>query len=59
MSANVLVLYEIASKAATVKTKKALGEFEEWVRGVSTAHNDASVEKVARIHLFRLRSQFS
>ena len=59
MSFNLLVLYEIADKASKVKTKKAFREFEKWVKNVLQDYHDAAIEKVANIHLFRLRSQFS
>jgi hypothetical protein len=59
MSVNLLVLYEIADKASRVKTKKAFKEFERWVRSVITTYQDAAIQKVATIHLFRLKEQFS
>lgn len=58
MTSNVLVLYEIADKAARVKTKKAYKEFERWVSDVIQKYHDAAIERVARIHLFQLREQF-
>jgi hypothetical protein len=59
MSVNLLLLYEIADKASRVKTKKALREFERWVKNIVQIYHDAAVERVANMHLFRLRSQFS
>jgi len=59
MPVNLLILYEIADKASRVKTKKALQEFEQWVRNIVTTYQDAAIEKVASMHLFRLRSQLS
>ena len=58
-SYNLLVIYEIADKASRVKTKKAYREFEKWAKGLMTTYHDAAVEKVANMHLFRLRDQFS
>lgn len=59
MSVNLLVLYEIADKASRVKTKKALKEFEKWVRNIITTYQDAAIERVASVHLFQLKEQFS
>lgn len=59
MSVNLLVLYEIADKASKVKTKKAFKEFEKWVRNVISTYHDAAIERVASMHLFKLREQFS
>lgn len=54
---NLLLLYEIADKASRVKTKKALLEFEKWIKDIMSAYHDAAVEHVARMHLFRLKTQ--
>lgn len=59
MSGHLLVLYEIADKASRVKTKRAYKEFEKWVTDLITKYHDAAIEQCARIHLFRLREQFS
>ncbi len=59
MSVNLLVLYEIADKASRVKTKKAYREFEKWVRNIVSTYQDAAIERVAGMHLFQLREQFS
>ncbi len=59
MSVNLLVLYEIADKAARVKSKKAYKDFEKWIQGVISTYHDAVIERVANTHLFRLRSQFA
>lgn len=59
MSVNLLVLYEIADKASRVKTKKAYREFEKWVRSVVSTYHDAAIERVASMHLFKLREEFS
>jgi hypothetical protein len=59
MSVNLLILYEIADKAARVKSKKAYKDFEKWVREVVSKYQDAAIERVASTHLFRLRSQFA
>jgi hypothetical protein len=59
MSLNLPVLYEIADKAARVKSKKAYRDFEKWVKGVIQTYQDAAIERVANTHLFRLREQFS
>ena len=56
---NLLVLYEIAYKASKVKSKRAYKEFEKWARNVISTYHDAAIERVASMHLFRLRSQFS
>jgi len=59
MSVNLLLIYEIADKAARVKTKKAYREFEKWAREIVQTYHDAAIERVANMHLFRLRSEFS
>ena len=59
MSINLLIVYEIADKASRVKTKKALKEFEKWVKGIIRTYQDAAIERVARVHLFQLKEQFS
>ena len=59
MPVNVLILYEIADKATSDKTKKAYMEFEKWIKDILRTYKDAATEQVANIHLFRLRSQFS
>lgn len=59
MSINLLVLYEIADKASRVKTKRAYREFEKWAKNIVQTYHDAAIERVANMHLFRLRSQFS
>jgi hypothetical protein len=59
MSVNLLVLYEIADKASRVKTKKAYKEFEKWVRNILDTYHDQAIQRVAGIHLFQLRAQFS
>lgn len=58
MSANVLVLYEIADKAAGVKTRKGYNEFEKWIKTILQTYQDAAIERVAKMHLFRLRTEF-
>ncbi len=59
MSVNLLLIYEIADKAARVKTKKAYREFEKWAREIVQTYHDAAIERVANMHLFRLRTEFS
>lgn len=59
MSFHLLTLYEIADRAGRVRSKKALLEFEAWVRQTVQACNDALVERHARIHLFELKSRYS
>jgi len=56
---NLLLLYEIKSKAAQVHTKKAYREFEQWVRNLTQTYHDAAVEQVAKICLYNLKEQFS
>lgn len=56
---SVLILYEIAYKASQVKTKKAFREFEKWAREIIQTYHDAAIERVANVHLFQLRAQFS
>jgi hypothetical protein len=56
---NVLVVYEIAYKASQVKSKRAYKQFEIWVKGILSTYHDAAIERVANMHLFRLRSQFA
>ena len=59
MSVNLLILYEIADKASKVKSKKSFKAFEKWVRHVISTYQDAAIQKVASMHLFRLKSEFS
>ena len=59
MSNNLLLLYEIKSKASMVKSKKAFREFERWVQNLMQTYHDAAVDQVAKICLFRLQEQFS
>ena len=56
---NILVVYEIAAKASQVKTKRAYKQFEIWVKDIVRTYQDAAIERVANIHLFKLRQQFS
>ncbi|HEV8601607.1 MAG TPA: hypothetical protein VGQ87_03360 [Patescibacteria group bacterium] len=56
---NLLLLYEIADKASKVRTRKALLEFEKWIKDILSAYHDAAIEHVANMHLFRLKTQFS
>lgn len=55
---NLLILYEIADKASKVSSRKAFQEFERWVRGLLKTYHDAAIERVANIHLFKLKDQF-
>ncbi len=55
---NVLVVYEIAYKASQVKSKRAFKQFEIWVKKILADYHDAAIERVANMHLFRLRSEF-
>jgi len=59
MSGNLLVLYEIADKAASVKSRRTYKEFERWVKEIVSKYHDQAIERVARIHLFKLQEQFS
>lgn len=59
MPGNLLIVYEIADKASRVKTKTAYRDFERWVKKIIRTYHDATVAQVAKIHLFRLREQFS
>ena len=56
---NVLVVYEIAYKASQVKSKRAYKQFEIWVKDIVRTYQDAAIERVANIHLFKLRQQLS
>lgn len=56
---NLLIFYEIADKASRVTNRKALKEFEKWVIGIMKTYHDAAIERVANIHLFKLKDQFS
>ncbi|MBX4187158.1 MAG: hypothetical protein KW802_02790 [Candidatus Doudnabacteria bacterium] len=56
---NLLILYEIADKASRVKTKKAYREFEKWVSNIIGTYHDAAIQRVASIHLFQLKAQYS
>ncbi len=57
MAGNLLLVYEIADKAARVTSKKAFKEFERWVAGVLGTYRDAAIQRVANMHLFRLKEQ--
>lgn len=56
---QLLVLYEIAEKASKVTSRKSLREYERWVKNTLQSYHDAALEHVARIHLFRLKEQYS
>lgn len=56
---NVLIVYEIAYKASKVTSRRAYRDFEKWVASILSNYKDAAVEHAARVHLFRLREQFS
>jgi hypothetical protein len=56
---HLLVLYEIAEKASKVTSRRALRAYEKWVYATMRDYNDSSIEQVARIHLFRLKEQYS
>ncbi len=59
MSLNLLVIYEIADKASQVSSKKAFRDFEKWIVDIVATYRDSAIERVANIHLFKLRDQFS
>lgn len=59
MSNNLLLLYEIKSKAALVNSRTAFIKFERWVKNLMKTSQDAAVERVARICLFNLQERFS
>jgi len=59
MAKHLLIIYEIAQKAASVTNKRAYKEFERWVKKIVIECKDAAVDRVARIHLIRLQQQFS
>lgn len=59
MSRHLLLIYEIKDKAAQVNSKKALKDFERWVKGLLKTYQDAAVEQVAHICLFGLRERFA
>lgn len=59
MSLHLLVIYEIADKASKVTNKKTYIEFEKWVRSVVQKYQDAAIERIANMHLFSLKEQFS
>jgi hypothetical protein len=59
MSKTLLTIYEITFKASQVKTKKAFKEFERWVISTIATCQDAAVERMARIQLYKLRDQFA
>ena len=56
---NVLITYEIAYKASQVKSKRAFKQFEIWVKDIVRTYHDAAIERVANIHLFKLRNQLA
>jgi hypothetical protein len=58
MPVNLLVLYEIADRASRVRTKKALKQFERWIKNIMQSYHDAAVEKIAKIYLFKLQAEF-
>ena len=55
---NLLVIYEIAARAAAVRSKRSFREFERWVKEIIERYHDAAVERVARVHLLRLRQLY-
>ena len=59
MPNNLLIIYEIAQRAAHVTNKTAYKRFERWVKRVISDCKDAAVERVAMIHLIQLQQQFS
>ncbi len=59
MTSYLLAIFEIKEKAARVTSKRAYKEFERWVVNLVQTCNDAAVEKVARIYLFQLQSQYA
>jgi hypothetical protein len=56
---NLLILYEISAKASEVTSQRAFREFERWISATIKKYQDAAIEHVARIHLIRLKQQFS
>jgi hypothetical protein len=56
---NLLLLHEIAYKASMVTTKKKYREFERWIKDVVSKYKDAAIEKYARIHLIKLKEQYT
>ncbi len=56
---NLLLLYEIKARAASVNSKRAFREFERWVKNMLQSYHDAATEQVAKICLFSLRERFS
>lgn len=59
MSNNLLLLYEIKSKASMVNSKKAFREFEVWAKNLMQTYHDAAVHQVAKVCLFNLQQQYS
>jgi len=59
MSRHLLLIYEIKEKAAKVNSKKALRDFERWVRALLRTYQDAALEQVAHICLFGLRERYA
>jgi hypothetical protein len=56
---KLLLLYEIAERAAKVTSRKNLVDFERWVTETLRNYKDATIERVARSQLFRLKDQFA
>lgn len=56
---NLLVLYEIADRATRVKTKKAYKEFERWLAVTLEKYQDEAIQRVAKVHLFKLKEQLA
>jgi hypothetical protein len=56
---KLLVLHEIAYKAARVTSRESFIEFEKWVMQILATYKDAAIERVARIELFRLKDQYA
>ena len=56
---NLLIIYEIASRAKRVTSKQTYLEYERWIKDILQTYQDAAIEKVANIHLFQLKAEYS
>ncbi|HYC80087.1 MAG TPA: hypothetical protein VEC17_03605 [Candidatus Binatia bacterium] len=56
---KLLLLYEIADRAAKVTSKQNLLEYEKWVTDTLKQYKDAAIERAARSQIFRLKNQFA
>jgi hypothetical protein len=56
---NLLIIYEIADKAARVTSKAAFREFEKWANQIIGLYKDRGVEQTAKVHLYKLKDMYA